>query len=155
MTSERTDLKCPECGARMQLLKTRFGFMYGCTRYPNCDCTHGAHPDGAPLGTPANKETKQARIAAHAAFDELWKGCMSEYPKAGKRNASEITRMARRRCYAWLAERLGLDSEACHIGQFDIATCKRVVAACEGVTYAEVRRWFKAQKPTGGREVSA
>ena len=41
---------------------SRFGNFYGCSRYPVCQNTHGAHPDGTPLGKPANKATREARI---------------------------------------------------------------------------------------------
>lgn len=57
----------------MRLKDSKFGKFYGCTRFPACKGTHGAHPDGQPLGTPANKATKLARVAAHADFDRLWK----------------------------------------------------------------------------------
>src|SRR6478752_167673 len=64
-------ITCPHCGVPMVLreqhaLKRKF---YGCSRWPNCDGTHGAHPDGRPLGIPADRRTKKMRIVAHAAFD--------------------------------------------------------------------------------------
>ncbi len=71
-------LKCPECGARMtlresSLFKDKKGnntLWYQCTE---CPSRHGAHPDGSPLGFPADKKTQQARIRAHKVFDKLWK----------------------------------------------------------------------------------
>lgn len=56
----RVDLVCPECGALMRLRKSRFGLFYGCTRYPYCKASHGAHPDGAPLGVPVNKASPRS-----------------------------------------------------------------------------------------------
>jgi len=47
--------------------------FYGCSRYPLCEAAHGADPEGNPLGVPANKETKIARIEAHEKFDSYWK----------------------------------------------------------------------------------
>jgi hypothetical protein len=55
-------------------------------------------------------------MAAHEAFDTLWKG----------QGAS----MSRKDAYTWLAERLGISSDECHIGRFDKAMCGKVVAAC-------------------------
>jgi ssDNA-binding Zn-finger/Zn-ribbon topoisomerase 1 len=104
----------------MVLRESRFGLFYGCVRYPACDTTHGAHADGTPLGVPANKETRQARMAAHAAFDQLWQGAT----KAGKKSA-------RHKAYAWLREQLDLTKEECHIGRFDKAMCQRVIEVCE------------------------
>jgi len=109
--SKRTNLKCPDCGALMVLRKSQHGPFYGCTCWPNCAATHGAHPDGTPLGIPGTREVKDARIAAHAAFDAFWRG-------AG---------MTRKRGYAWLQDLLGLIPEACHFGRFDVATCERVI----------------------------
>lgn len=46
--------------------------FYGCSRYPECKTTHGAHPDGSPLGFPADQETKGARTRLHKICDEIW-----------------------------------------------------------------------------------
>jgi ssDNA-binding Zn-finger/Zn-ribbon topoisomerase 1 len=107
---------CADCGAPMVLrftakLNRKF---YGCSRWPACQGTHGAHQGtGEPLGTPANAETKAARIRAHEAFDELWKSGL----------------MKRRAAYRWMAEVLGLSREAAHISRMDLATCERLVQA--------------------------
>lgn len=120
MEKRRLEGACPDCGSDMVLRDSRFGLFYGCVRYPACDCTHGAHNDGTPLGVPANKETRQARMDAHAVFDRLWKGAT----KGGKS-------AARKKAYRWLREQLGLSKEECHIGRFDIEMCKKVIAVCE------------------------
>jgi ssDNA-binding Zn-finger/Zn-ribbon topoisomerase 1 len=108
-----TDLICPEanCGAPMELRKSRFGFFYGCTRYPDCRGTHGAKSDGSPLGIPADKETRQARIAAHHAFDRLW-------------NEHGWTRG---QAYAWLADFMALPPGDAHIACFNKAQCLRLI----------------------------
>lgn len=111
-----TVLPCPYCGGTLTLKPSRFGPFYGCSGYPGCEATVGAHPDGSPLGTPANASLKAARIAAHAAFDQLWKG-------RGKK--------ARVRAYRFLQSALALSAESCHIGLFDEATCATVVTVCE------------------------
>lgn len=103
---------CPECGSSMHLRDSRHGLFYGCATFPTCRATHGAHPDGRPLGTPANAETKAARIAAHDAFDKLWR---------------EPERyMTRRDAYRWLADLLGLTPGDAHIGSFDRGQCEAV-----------------------------
>lgn len=111
-------LTCPDCGSEMVLRNSRFGKFYGCSTYPACKAAHGAHPNGKPLGIPADKETKQWRIKAHDAFDTLWK-------RGGG------VRIGRSAAYKWLQESLSMTSEQCHIGRFDIETCKRVIAAVE------------------------
>jgi hypothetical protein len=118
--------KCPDCGSPMQLRETtkikykKSGQprkFWGCTRYPLCKATHGAHPDGRPLGIPGNAETKQARILAHEAFDALWK--------------TKMPMFSRGQAYRWLQCELGLGKQDCHIGSFDVATCQRVIQLCQ------------------------
>lgn len=49
--------------------------FYRCYKYPECSGFHGAHPNGAPLGKPGNKETRDLRKQVHAALDKVfpWK----------------------------------------------------------------------------------
>lgn len=82
---------CGDCGAPMVLRPSRFRPFWSCTRFPECRGTHGAHPDGRPLGVPANAATRAARIQAHAAFDSLW--------RSGG--------MSRSAAYRWLAKAMG------------------------------------------------
>jgi hypothetical protein len=86
--------------------------FWGCSKWPGCKGIHGAHPDGRPLGVPANKETKGWRIKAHAAFDGLWKS----------------GRMTRNEAYTWLSAALGVPSV--HIGEMDSQGCREVIRAC-------------------------
>lgn len=115
---------CPEkCGGTMVLRDSRRGPFYGCSRHPWCDATHGAHPNGAPLGTPANRETKAARIAVHAVFDQLWQSPTAPFRTDAQGQPVSRTK-ARRRAYAAVAGLLGL--EVFHIGEADVALCRRV-----------------------------
>lgn len=109
-------MDCPYCGGKMIRRNSRYGLFYGCSAYPKCGATVGCHPNGKPLGAPADRELKDARMAAHAAFDKLWQGKISP---------------ARSAAYLWLAEQLGIPYEDTHIAMFDVATCKRVVEACK------------------------
>lgn len=104
------DHPCPECGEPMVLRNSKFGLFYGCSAFPQCRATHGAYPDGRPLGTPADKETKKARIRAHDCFDQLWKK----------------GHMSRGDAYAWMREAMELTAEEAHIGRFDVDKCDRL-----------------------------
>ena len=73
------------------------------------------HKGTEPMGRLADAELRRAKIAAHAAFDPLWKA-------SGK---------GRRFAYTWLAARLGLPVDRTHIGEFDAATCRKVVGLCK------------------------
>ena len=118
---------CPDCGSDMVLRPSRYGPFYGCVRYPACAATHGAHPDGRPLGTPANAATRVARMRAHEAFDPIW------------RNDSVRRRgPARRAAYQWLQDSLGMDRTP-HIGEMTLEQCESVIRLCaERETAAEV-----------------
>lgn len=110
-TKQEYALNCPECGSPMALRSSRYGLFYGCTRYPKCKGTHGAHADGRPLGKPANQDTKKLRMAAHAKFDQLWKS----------------GRMNRGQAYVWLRHAMSLPSEEAHIANFDKTQCETLI----------------------------
>jgi len=126
MHSKKQQVVCPECEAPMKLHETKkykYGNgnlrkFYGCTRWPQCKGTHGAHPDGSPLGIPADKTTKQARIRAHEAFDSL----------------REIHGVKKPQAYYWLGAKLGIPfpmiRDECHIAKFDLKTCEDVIRIC-------------------------
>jgi ssDNA-binding Zn-finger/Zn-ribbon topoisomerase 1 len=75
----------------MILRNSRFGKFYGCSKFPLCEATHGAHPDGKPLGFPANKELKLLRIRAHKKLEEQF----------GKWDT--MTKQKKGEMYKWLA----------------------------------------------------
>lgn len=80
-----------------------------------CDAYVGCHPGTTmPLGRLANAELRRAKQQAHAAFDPIWK---SKDKKRGE-------------AYEWLAGELGISKDNCHIGMFDVETCKRVIEIC-------------------------
>lgn len=117
-------LVCDYCGGPAPCVSSRAAYphrpdlwhkpMYRCGP---CDAHVGCHPGGTqPLGRLANAQLRRAKMAAHAAFDPLWKN------GAGKRSAR----------YGWLANQLGIHKGDCHIGMFDEAMCARVVEVCKG-----------------------
>jgi hypothetical protein len=78
-----------------------------------CNAYVGCHPGtDKPLGRLADKELREAKSAAHRVFDPLWKS----------------KKMKRSHAYGLLAGKLGISKAKCHIGMFDVETCKRVVA---------------------------
>lgn len=80
-----------------------------------CDAYVGCHKGTErPLGRLANTELRQAKMAAHAVFDPLW--------KSGP--------MTRNTAYQWLSDQLGIPRADCHIGMFDLDRCRLVVALC-------------------------
>jgi hypothetical protein len=116
-------------------------------RCPACSARVGSHPDGRPLGTAASPELRNARILLHGRFDPLWKVAHAHEAYADstkdRKGLAIISKTARRRCYRFLAERLGLAFEDMHIALLDIEECRRAWVALRGVTYDQVRVWAK------------
>lgn len=91
-------------------------YIYLCDNVA-CMASVGVHAGTRyPLGTLADEKTKNARKAAHAAFDPIWKTQKNK----GK---------ARTEAYAWLAEQLDIERWRCHISWFDVSYCQAVVRA--------------------------
>lgn len=97
---------------RPDLHAKQFWLCAPCEAYVGCHEAGKGFGDGTrPLGRLANAELRLAKSAAHRAFDPMW--------KAGP--------MSRKQAYFWLASRLGIDIKDCHIGEFDVAMCHRVI----------------------------
>lgn len=99
----------------MRLKKKSESVFYCCVEYPKCRGTHGAHKDGTPLGVPADKETRKARMKAHKKFDALWR----------------FGKMSRVRAYEWMQKAMALDKEKAHIGLFSIEQCEQLIELLE------------------------
>ena len=119
---------CPECGSPMILKPSKFkrGYYYGCSRHPVCHGSHGAHPNGSPLGVPANAETKRWRIKAHEVFNRLY----AFYPPG------KMRRKARSQAYRFLQEIMDLSKDEAHIGRFNIEQCQRLIELLSNVDEA-------------------
>ena len=97
---------------REDLFGKKFWKCYPCDAYVGTHINSEGHK---PLGRLANRELRQAKMAAHKAFDPLWKhGDMS-----------------RTKAYKWLARRLHLSVQKCHIGHFNVKMCYEVVRICK------------------------
>lgn len=100
---------------RYQYADGTYRQWYACAHWPDCRGSCSAHPDGTPMGVPADAATRQARMQAHAAFDAFWRG------------PTRI--MARGDAYRWLEKQLGLPRDGAHIGAFTQAQCAQVLRA--------------------------
>lgn len=123
-------LRCPLCGAEAVLVDSRviyryqsFGFAWVCKNFPLCDTYCGCHPGtNQPLGSLATAAMRNARRAAHDAFDALWRKKMAR-DRVGKSAARALA-------YAWLARKLGIGVAECHISMFDKERCAEVIRHC-------------------------
>jgi hypothetical protein len=124
---------CPYCSRPTEYVdsiavyRKSYGMIYLCRP---CEAWVGVHKGtNEPLGRLANKELREWKMKAHAAFDPLWQRKLAIRRK--QRGTGYKKAFARGSGYRWLSEQLGIPREACHIGMFDVATCKRVVELCE------------------------
>jgi ssDNA-binding Zn-finger/Zn-ribbon topoisomerase 1 len=95
-----------------QKFKTKDGKprkFYGCKRWPTCKGTHGAHPDGRPLGIPGDAETKEWRHRAHGYFD------------------GAVKRLGKKDRYKVLQNLMNMTVDEAHIGRFDVTQCKELI----------------------------
>ena len=97
---------CPKCGKTAKKMQNQYG-----VRHTHCGLSSW---NGRPLVT---QETLNARIAAHAAFDTIWKEKLISRSEAYKRLAAE----------------LGMTRKDCHISLMDEAQAKRVPIASENI----------------------
>lgn len=112
------ELKCPDCGGEMWLKDSgEYGARYQCERYPLCRGVHGANQKtGAPLGTPGDANTRQARVLAHDSLDRI------------------VRLIGKARAYRWLSTVLKIKQDQCHIALFDVKQCQRVIGAVNTYT---------------------
>ena len=118
---------CQYCGNRPKLVHNStevygadHGKLWICRP---CRAWVGCHPfRERPLGRLADRDLRQARMAAHAVFDRLW--------KAKARRDKIPYGQARDAGYKWLASEMGLTRRQCHIGHFDMAACQFVLELC-------------------------
>lgn len=113
---------CRFCNGDVRIVGNEviYGRKYGDWPWAyRCDCCGayvGMHPFTAiPLGTLADKETREARKLAKEPFTLIW--------QAGAMGRSEA--------YRWLAGQMGIPVDECHFGWFDVAQCRRAQGLCQ------------------------
>lgn len=111
---------CPYCGKDSVFVEDssvfygdNYGPVWACVP---CHAWVGCHNGTTKAkGRLANKSLRQLKIAAHAAFDKIWKTHL----------------LSRKEAYWWLSIQLGISKDFTHIGWFNEWTCIKVIALCE------------------------
>lgn len=116
---------CAECGKLPTLvggkliyphrpdLHTKKFYLCLCGAYVGC---HQGTENS--LGSPAHGDLRKARIAVHALFDPLWQRKMEKgFKKKEARNSG----------YAWLAEKMEIAFDDCHVSQFNLTQCNQAI----------------------------
>ena len=89
--------------------------FYACSQWPKCKGTHGAHPDGEPLGTPADALTGKARSRVHKVAGKIW----------GKWEKS--SRAQRQKMYDWMVRNAPKE----HIADMTVDECEITIHRLE------------------------
>ena len=142
-----TGPKCDYCGHPAELKWSTdvygpahdYGWVWYCH---SCQAWVGCHKHTTePLGRLANRELRQWKKAAHAAFDPAWKGLEVR----GVPNARGV-------CYRALAELMCMNPKDCHIGMLTPEKCRFVVDLCNsGALYgALLEKGVYSRVSTGG-----
>lgn len=106
---------------RLDLADLKFWKCEPCKAYVGCHkkgarISRSQVSDGTvPLGRLANAELRTWKSRVHEVFDPIW--------RSGG--------MTRGTAYTWLATKMGIHKDNCHVGMFDVEQCKRAVEICE------------------------
>lgn len=121
MNKEKIQLDCPFCGNPAEWVQNKeiygrnYGKSYMCWLCKPCDAYVGCHENTRrPLGTIANKETREWRKKVHAVIDPLWRE--NEYKRG------EV--------YMALNDAFG---EEVHVGESDIERCKEIIVTTKEI----------------------
>lgn len=101
-------VSCPVHGVRLSPKDTRHGKRFGCW-VAGCDVICW----DSKTSTPADKRTREARMACHEAFDRLWRD-------------GRIFKK-RSEAYSWMAKAMGVNKKLAHIGMFNFEQCERLL----------------------------
>lgn len=122
----------------------------------SCGAYVGCHPNTKdPLGTCAGADLRKARSMLHKQMlDPLWINApeSESYKIDAPSDRLVIQRAARKRVYAFLADRLAISADDCHTGMFDLNTCRKAWRVLQGVSYREIRHWSKSLNASAGAE---
>lgn len=128
---------CPDCGTGTLRVKDgKWGPFYGCSNFPTCHATHDAHPNGEPVGIPADAATRELRKRFHTLFDAV-------VAADGDDDKDAV--------YRWLAEELRIPVEQAHAGVMDAATATRAIRRLE----RELQEMQDEQRRTDDAKASA
>ena len=122
-----TEIKiiCPKCGNVAQSVQTKYGIRSNC-----CDLWSWGK---APL---TDAKTHKARRLAHEAFDPIWKS----------------KKLSRSGAYRWLAKKLKIPGELCHMKFMDAEMAYDVVDICRKFKRKGKKKRGKHRKHRNGWE---
>ncbi len=131
---EEHQVVCPRCSRPMPMQPGIHGRPY--YTCPLDDMSIGCHPDGRPLGLPADGPTRQLRKAAHNVFDRLWK----------------TEGLSRKTAYEWIASVMNIPEADAHIARFNQEQCEVLIEAIQAkLAIRHLEDLAKQEKKSHGR----
>jgi hypothetical protein len=115
----------------MLLLNGPYGLYYRCARYPFCEGSHSAYPDGSPKGKPVRAEVKLFRQETYEIFSGLWK--------------LSPPIMTKEEAYVFMATVLRLPRDKADIGLLSTDQCNELQAYIAIVAKARQEHAFMKQ----------
>lgn len=113
---------CPNCKKEVEWIPNekvygkRYGRSFMCYYCFDCDYYVGCHNNTRePLGTMADRETRQMRNECHKLFDRLWKE----------------NHFTRKQSYEWIQRKMGKTKNEAHIGMFSKKECIKLLKLIE------------------------
>lgn len=153
---EPPEVACPYCGGEAFFYASSeqfyggkdYGPLWAC---PPCHAWVGVHKGTRkPYGRIADQITRRLRSEAHRYLDHMWHRKMSDLWPDHKPSVASL-RVVRVDAYAWLASKMDLTQDECHIGNFDEDQCREVVRLCKPFYRPEklvpwVQKWLAKGK---------
>lgn len=100
------------------------GRIWLCDRFPECRGSVGTHPDGRPLGTICDPETKALRMQVHDLIDPLWQN-----------QTHRSKNRARGSVYGWMKRITGIENY--HTGSLSKEQCLLAIKAIKENPYEQ------------------
>lgn len=135
LTVDAEHMTCPYCGSKVNLVsgdkiyphypqikrlkKKKFWVCWPCNAYVGCHekSVFTNFKSDVPFGRLANKELRWYKVRVHELFDKYWMG---------------KGRKVRTEAYQNFANLMDMDIKDCHIGMFDVKTCKKAIRLLKG-----------------------
>lgn len=125
---------CPYCKSHALLVDSKviYGKSYGnlwlcepCKAYVGC-----VRGTDTPLGIPANARTRAERQVAHKWLDMIWKNKERGFSRSS--------------VYLWLAGKMNMTSQECHIARFGYDQCR------EALTHIRTHPYYSEKTRNAG-----
>jgi zinc-finger-containing domain len=142
---------CPDCGDGVLTLRPKpadwrgsSDVIYLCSNQSSgCRGLVSANPDGTPMATPGDSETRKARHIFHEHQQRL-----TSHGRPSKKRAKS-------RFYRFVSKHLGIPEKELHAGRFDLLTAQRANALLERISQADIDAWYEAHYLTSDQRPSA